>query len=206
LSAIQFVGDEPILRDLLIVTMTVFFIMAADGVVLPLYVRYTLRPLSVPILGALPSRLAIFLCVGAIGGLIGGLGVWQSRTSIRDPRQLLAGGAVILGVVSMWLGQTTNSVLAWSLDAARMFVMVVVTSYTMSFWQQHTPDDMQGRVLGVRRTAQGVVVPLGMVVGTYISVRTSPGDAVTALGVLLFVVGLGMFYRWRRGRAEIQEA
>jgi predicted small integral membrane protein len=162
--------------------------------------------LSVPILGALPSRLAIFLCVGAIGGLIGGLGVWQSRTSIRDPRQLLAGGAVILGVVSMWLGQTTNSVLAWSLDAARMFVMVVVTSYTMSFWQQHTPDDMQGRVLGVRRTAQGVVVPLGMVVGTYISVRTSPGDAVTALGVLLFVVGLGMFYRWRRGRAEIQEA
>ncbi|MFD7662136.1 MFS transporter [Streptomyces sp. NPDC059788] len=132
------------------------FCMAVTGT---LEVLYVVRWLGLP-----EAAFGVFLAVGALGGIAGGL--LNARLAARFgtfPAAL--GGMVLMGVAMLLTGLVRHAVVAATGFALMALGAAVYQALTVSFRQATTPPDQLGRLNGVYRLVGTGTIPLGALAG-----------------------------------------
>ena len=180
-------GHEP-LRSLLAIGLLAGFSWGVVSILLPEVAKEDL--------GA--NAFQTSLLFSALGvGLFGTSMVVASRHRIRRPGLLIAMSISTLlggGVLGMGLSRsyvvTFLVMLAWGVGGG--------TSMTLQrgLMQQHTPDELMGRVMGLSGLAMIGSFPLAAAVGSVMSSAMGPADALVAVGIAVIVISA--FVGWRR--------
>ncbi|MEN2421890.1 MFS transporter [Streptomyces rimosus] len=129
------------------------------GVTGTLEVLYVVRRLGLP-----EAAFGVFLAVGALGGIAGGL--LNSRLADRFglfPAAL--GGMVLMGVAMLLTGLVRHALAAAAGFALMALGAAVYQALTVSFRQATTPPDQLGRLNGVYRLVGTGTIPLGALAG-----------------------------------------
>ncbi|MFH8406681.1 MFS transporter [Streptomyces sp. NPDC018019] len=157
------------------------FFMAVTGT---LEVLYVVRWLGLP-----EAAFGVFLAVGALGGIAGGL--LNSRLADRFglfPAAL--GGMVLMGVAMLLTGLVRHTLVAAAGFALMALGAAVYQALTVSFRQATTPPDQLGRLNGVYRLVGTGTIPLGALAGGAVAklVDVNVPYVAAGIGVLLLFV------------------
>ncbi|MFB1041335.1 MFS transporter [Streptomyces chrestomyceticus] len=158
------------------------FCMAVTGT---LEVLYVVRWLGLP-----EAAFGVFLAVGALGGIVGGL--LNARLADRFgtfPAAL--GGMVLMGLAMLLTGLVHNTFVAAAGFALMALGAAVYQALTVSFRQATTPPDRLGRLNGVYRLVGTGTIPLGALAGGALAKAVEVNVPYTAAGavvLLLFAV------------------
>ncbi|MEU4201571.1 MFS transporter [Streptomyces sp. NPDC039022] len=158
------------------------FCMAVTGT---LEVLYVVRWLGLP-----EAAFGVFLAVGALGGIVGGL--LNARLADRFgtfPAAL--GGMVLMGVAMLLTGLVHHAFVAAAGFALMALGAAVYQALTVSFRQATTPPDQLGRLNGVYRLVGTGTIPLGALAGGALAKAVEVNVPYTAAGavvLLLFAV------------------
>lgn len=179
-------GARLLRADRLLVTLAVMlgtlnFFMAVTGT---LEVLYVVRWLGLP-----EAVFGVFLAVGAIGGVAGGL--LNARLADRFgtfPAAL--GGMVLMGLAMLLTGLVRHTVVAAAGFAVMALGAAVYQALTVSFRQATTPPDQLGRLNGVYRLIGTGTIPLGALAGGALAklVEVNVPYVAAGAGVLLLAV------------------
>ncbi|MFH9421696.1 MFS transporter [Streptomyces sp. NPDC017529] len=200
-------GARLLRADRLLVTLAVMlgtlnFFMAVTGT---LEVLYVVRWLGLP-----EAVFGVFLAVGAIGGVAGGL--LNARLADRFgtfPAAL--GGMVLMGLAMLLTGLVRHTVVAAAGFAVMALGAAVYQALTVSFRQATTPPDQLGRLNGVYRLIGTGTIPLGALAGGALAklVEVNVPYVAAGAGVLLLavlvtrpVVRMGAAQRRRAGTPD----
>ncbi|KAA6213990.1 MFS transporter [Streptomyces albofaciens JCM 4342] len=175
------------------------------GVTGTLEVLYVVRWLGLP-----EAAFGVFLAVGALGGIVGGL--LNSRLAGRFglfPAAL--GGMVLMGVAMLLTGLVRHALVAAAGFALMTLGAAVYQALTVSFRQATTPPDQLGRLNGVYRLVGTGTIPLGALAGGAVAklVEVNIPYVAAGAGVLLLfvlvarpVVRMGAAQEQRAGAPE----
>lgn len=179
-------GHEP-LRSLLGIGLLAGFTWGIVSILLPEVAKDDLGA------GALETSL-LFSALGV--GLFGTSMVVASRHRIRRPGLLIAcsistllgGGVLVMGLSRSYL-LTFVVMLAWGVGGG--------TSMTLQrgLLQQHTPDPLMGRVMGLSGLAMIGSFPLAAGVASMMSSAMGPADALVAVGIGAIVISVVLAWR-----------
>ncbi|MEV5593202.1 MFS transporter [Streptomyces sp. NPDC052496] len=151
------------------------------GVTGTLEVLYVVRWLGLP-----EAAFGVFLAVGALGGIVGGL--LNARLAGRFgtfPAAL--GGMVLMGVAMLLTGLVRHALVAAACFAVMALGAAVYQALTVSFRQATTPPDRLGRLNGVYRLIGTGTIPLGALAGGALAklVQVNVPYVAAGAGVLL---------------------
>ncbi|MEU7156860.1 MFS transporter [Streptomyces chrestomyceticus] len=158
------------------------FCMAVTGT---LEVLYVVRWLGLP-----EAAFGVFLAVGALGGIVGGL--LNARLADRFgtfPAAL--GGMVLMGLAMLLTGLVHHTFVAAAGFALMALGAAVYQALTVSFRQATTPPGRLGRLNGVYRLVGTGTIPLGALAGGALAKAVEVNVPYTAAGavvLLLFAV------------------
>lgn len=179
-------GHEP-LRSLLGIGLLAGFTWGIVSILLPEVAKEDLGA------GALKTSL-LFSALGI--GLFGTSMVVASRHRIRRPGLLIAcsistllgGGVLVMGLSRSYV-LTFVVMLAWGVGGG--------TSMTLQrgLLQQHTPDALMGRVMGLSGLAMIGSFPLAAAVASMMSSAMGPADALVAVGIGAIAIAIVLGWR-----------
>ena len=179
-------GHEP-LRSLLGIGLLAGFTWGIVSILLPEVAKEDLGA------GALKTSL-LFSALGI--GLFGTSMVVASRHRIRRPGLLIAcsistllgGGVLVMGLSRSYV-LTFVVMLAWGVGGG--------TSMTLQrgLLQQHTPDALMGRVMGLSGLAMIGSFPLAAAVASMMSSAIGPADALVAVGIGAIAIAIVLGWR-----------
>ena len=177
-EGLLFLWRQPLLRTMVVLTMTVNFLLSPVTLVIIVLAQGTLH-IDVRTLG-------IILSAGGIGGVLGGVIAPWIRTRVRFGHAII-GSVIIWGIATLLLALASQPLLLavgvgvtslmWPLYA------VVLVSYRLSL----TPDHLHGRVNSAFRFLSYGSEPLGAALGGLLLVPLGPRVvlALIAAGLLL---------------------
>ncbi|MEU2791087.1 MFS transporter [Streptomyces sp. NPDC007100] len=181
LDGVRLLRADRLLVTLAVMLGTLNFFMAVTGT---LEVLYVVRWLGLP-----EAAFGVFLAVGAIGGIAGGL--LNARLADRFgtfPAAL--GGMVLMGLAMLLTGLVRHTAVAAAGFAVMALGAAVYQALTVSFRQATTPPDQLGRLNGVYRLIGTGTIPLGALAGgaTAKLVEVNVPYVAAGAGVLLLAV------------------
>jgi MFS family permease len=164
-EGLRFLWQQPLLRIMVVLTMTVNFLLSPVTLVIIVLVQGTLH-IDVRTLG-------IILSAGGVGGILGGVIAPWIRTRIRFG-QAIIGSVIVWGIATLLLAYASSPfVLAVGLGVTSLMwpiYGVVLVSYRLSL----TPDHLQGRVNSAFRFLSYGSEPLGAALGGVLLVPLGP--------------------------------
>jgi MFS family permease len=177
-EGLRFLWQRPLLRTMVVLTMTVNFLLSPVTLVVIVLVQGTLH-IDVRTLG-------IILSAGGVGGVLGGVIAPWIRTRIRFG-QAIIGSVIVWGIATLQLALASSPfLLAVGVGVTSLMwpiYGVILVSYRLSI----TPDYLQGRVNSAFRFLSYGSEPLGAAVGGLLLVPLGPRLvlALIAAGLLL---------------------
>ncbi len=164
-EGLRFLWRQPLLRIMVVLTMTVNFLLSPVTLVVIVLVQGTLH-INVQTLG-------IILSAGGVGGILGGVIAPWMRTRIRFGQAII--GSVIVWSIATLLLAFAPSALLLAVGVGLTSLMwpiygVVLVSYRLSL----TPDHLQGRVNSAFRFLSYGSEPLGAALGGVLLVPLGP--------------------------------
>lgn len=177
-EGLRFLWQRPLLRTMVMLTMTVNFLLSPVTLLVIVLVQGSLH-IDVRTLG-------IILSVGGIGGVLGGAIAPWIRTRIRFG-QAIIGSVIIWGIATLLLALASSPLLL-AVGVGVTSLMwpiygVILVSYRLSI----TPDYLQGRVNSAFRFLSYGSEPLGAALGGLLLVPLGPRVvlALIAAGLVL---------------------
>jgi MFS family permease len=177
-EGLRFLWQRPLLRTMVMLTMTVNFLLSPVTLVVIVLVQGSLH-IDVRTLG-------IILSAGGIGGVLGGVIAPWIRTRIRFGQAII--GSVIVWSIATLLLALASSPLLLAVGVGVTSLMwpiygVILVSYRLSI----TPDNLQGRVNSAFRFLSYGSEPLGTALGGLLLVPLGPRSvlALIAAGLVL---------------------
>ncbi len=177
-EGLRFLWRQPLLRTMVVLTMTVNFLLSPVTLVIIVLAQGTLH-IDVRTLG-------IILSAGGIGGVLGGIIAPWIRTRIRFGQAIIS-SVIIWGIATLLLAVATSPLLLavgvgltslmWPLYA------VVLVSYRLSL----TPDHLQGRVNSAFRFLSYGSEPLGAALGGLLLVPLGPRVVLALISAVLLL-------------------
>ena len=141
-----------------------------------------------------PDGLGLLSALAGVGGIVGGF-VIAFYSSSRQLRYLVFIGGVGMGVAIVLFAVSTVFVVSLITVALVGFMMHVFLTSNVALIQIGCPDDLRGRVMGIRMIVMGIG-PLGMVILGAGAELTSPAISMAVMGAigiaLTLVVGLAI--------------
>jgi MFS family permease len=185
----RFLRHEPVLLTNTIQGVVGQFALGATIAITALYATVSLDR------GTLPAMAAYgFLETGVgVGNLIGGFLVGIIGTRLAKGRMVIA-GYTIFGVCVAALGLTRSLPFALGLMTATGIGNMIFVIPSQTLFQQRTPPELIGRVVGFRIMLVFGSMTLAMAVAGLLATVTGPAAVMTILGTVTIVAGLaGLF-------------
>ena len=124
-----------------------------------------------------------------VGNLLGGFVIGLLGARIAKGRMVIA-GYVALGLAVMGLGLTTNLGLALGMAFAMGVSNMVFVIPTQTLFQERTPGDMIGRVVGFRFSAVFGAMTFAMAASGILGDAVGVGPVLVVFGVITVAAGL----------------
>ncbi len=164
-EGLRFLWRQPLLRIMVVLTMTVNFLLSPVTLVVIVLVQGTLH-IDVQTLG-------IILSAGGVGGILGGVIAPWIRRRIRFGQAII--GSVVVWSMATVLLALAPSALLLAVGVGVLALMwpiygVILVSYRLSL----TPDSLQGRVNSAFRFLSYGSEPLGAALGGVLLVPLGP--------------------------------
>lgn len=143
-----------------------------------------------------------------LGALLGAIGLGAASRFLTSGR--IVGCALVLAAAFM-TGFTLSRPLA--LSAAWLFLLsfpvVIASVWVQTYYQQHVPDRLLGRVLGLTETVSAIGILVGVAAASLLGGRVAIVVLMLAAAGLLLVTGAGAvvaLWHARAGQAELAGA
>jgi MFS family permease len=181
----RFLRREPVLLTNTIQGVVGQFALGATIAITALYATVSLDR------GTLPAMAAYgFLETGVgVGNLIGGFLVGLIGARLAKGRMVIA-GYTIFGVCVAALGLTRSLPFALGLMTATGIGNMIFVIPSQTLFQQRTPPELIGRVVGFRIMLVFGSMTLAMAVAGLLATVTGPAAVMTILGTVTIVAGL----------------
>ena len=170
-------ADAPLLQNTIISGIA----QLAAGATVALSVVYARDVLDGTVIPYPQSYAAIDLLIG-VGSLAGGIAIGAVGSRWRKGRLVVA-GYIGLGVATMLLGMTRNEVVALALAAGAGVANMVFLIPTQTLFAERTPQELMGRVVGIR---------FSMVLGPLTLAMAASGLLAQFVGVPAVFVSFGL--------------
>jgi MFS family permease len=184
-SGWRFLRGEPVLLANTLQAVVGQLTGGATIALAPFYAKVVLR------LGSLDWTAAyafIEMAIG-VGNLLGGFVIGLLGARIAKGRMVIA-GYVALGLAVMGLGLTTNLGLALGMAFAMGVSNMVFVIPTQTLFQERTPGDMIGRVVGFRFSAVFGAMTFAMAASGILGDAVGVGPVLVVFGVITVAAGL----------------
>jgi DHA3 family macrolide efflux protein-like MFS transporter len=181
----RFLRREPVLLANTLQAIAGQLTVGATIALMPLYAKVVLR------LGSLEWTAAYAFIETAIGvgNLLGGFVIGLLGERIAKGRMVI-GGYAAFGLAVIGLGLTTNLGLALGLALAMGVSNMVFIIPTQTLFQERTPGDMIGRVVGFRFSAVFGAMTFSMAASGILGDAAGVGPVLVAFGVITVAAGL----------------
>jgi DHA3 family macrolide efflux protein-like MFS transporter len=124
-----------------------------------------------------------------IGNLIGGVAIGAVGARWRKG-PLIVGGYVVMGVGTALMGLTGNVLVALVAVTAVGVANMVAIIPTQTLFQELTPPELMGRVVGIRFSIVFGVMTAAMAMSGILAEAVGPGTVFVAFGVVTASAGL----------------
>jgi predicted MFS family arabinose efflux permease len=175
-EGLRFLWQQPLLRIMVVLTMTVNFLLSPVTLAIIVLAQRTLH-IHVQTLG-------IILGAGGVGGVLGGIIAPWIRTRVRF-------GYACIGSVFVWGGATlitalTSSPVFLAIGVGLSSLLwpiygVILVTYRLSL----TPDHLQGRVNSAFRFLSFGIEPLGAALGGFLVLPLGPRNVLILIATWL---------------------
>jgi MFS family permease len=181
----HFLRREPVLLANTLQAIAAQLTVGATIALTPFYAKVWLR------LGSLDWTAAYaFLETGiGVGNLIGGFVIGMLGARIAKGRMVI-GGYVVYGLAVVGLGLTSNLPLALGMAFAMGVSNMVFIIPTQTLFQERTPNDMIGRVVGFRFSAVFGAMTFAMAASGILGTAAGVGPVIVAFGAITLAAGL----------------
>ena len=181
----RFLRREPVLFANTLQAVAGQLTVGATIALTPLYAKVVLR------LGSLEWTAAYAFIETAIGvgNLLGGFVIGLLGARIAKGRMVI-GGYAVYGLAVIGLGLTTNLSLALGLAFAMGISNMVFIIPTQTLFQERTPGDMIGRVVGFRFSAVFGAMTFAMAASGLLGDAAGVGPVLVVFGVITLAAGL----------------
>jgi MFS family permease len=181
----RFLRREPVLLANTLQAVAGQLTIGATIALAPFYAKVVLR------LGSLDWTAAYaFMETGiGVGNLVGGFVIGLLGARIAKGRMVI-GGYAVYGLAVVGLGLTTNLSLALGLAFAMGVSNMVFIIPTQTLFQERTPGDMIGRVVGFRFSAVFGAMTFAMAASGVLGDAAGVGPVLVAFGVITLAAGL----------------
>jgi MFS family permease len=181
----RFLRGEPVLLANTLQAIAGQLTIGATIALTPLYAKVVLRLDSLSWTAAYA-----FLETGiGVGNLVGGFVIGLLGARIAKGRMVI-GGYAAYGLAVVGLGLTNNLSLALGLAFAMGVSNMVFIIPTQTLFQERTPGDMIGRVLGFRFSAVFGAMTFAMAASGVLGDAAGVGPVLVAFGVITVAAGL----------------
>jgi MFS family permease len=181
----RFLRHEPVLLANTMQAIVAQLTAGATIALTPMYAKVVLR------LGSLDwtAAYAFLETTLGIGNLLGGFVIGLLGAKIAKGRMVI-GGYVVYGLAVVGLGLTTNLPLALGLAFAMGVSNMVFIIPTQTLFQERTPGDMIGRVVGFRFSAVFGAMTFAMAASGVLGDAAGVGPVLVVFGVITLAAGL----------------
>ncbi len=181
----RFLRREPVLFANTLQAVAGQLTVGATIALTPLYAKVVLR------LGSLDWTAAYAFIETAIGvgNLLGGFVIGLLGSRIAKGRMVI-GGYAVYGLAVVGLGLTNNLPLALGLAFAMGISNMVFIIPTQTLFQERTPGDMIGRVIGFRFSAVFGAMTFAMAASGLLGDAAGVGPVLVVFGVITLAAGL----------------
>jgi MFS family permease len=181
----RFLRGEPVLLANTLQAVAAQLTVGATIALAPFYAKVVLR------LGSLDWTAAYaFLETGiGVGNLVGGFVIGLLGARIAKGRMVI-GGYVVYGLAVVGLGLTTSLPLALGMAFAMGVSNMVFIIPTQTLFQERTPGDMIGRVIGFRFSAVFGAMTFAMAASGVLGTEVGVGPVLVVFGVITLAAGL----------------
>jgi MFS transporter, DHA3 family, macrolide efflux protein len=185
LTGWRFLRGEPVLLANTLQAIAGQLTIGATIALTPFYAKVVLR------LGSLDWTAAYAFLETAlgIGNLLGGFVIGLLGSRIAKGRMVI-GGYAFYGLAVVGLGLTTNLSLALGLAFAMGISNMVFIIPTQTLFQERTPGDMIGRVIGFRFSAVFGAMTFAMAASGLLGDAAGVGPVLVVFGVITLAAGL----------------
>jgi MFS family permease len=184
-SGWRFLRGEPVLLANTLQAVVGQLTGGATIALAPFYAKVVLRLDSLDWTAAYAF---IEMAIG-VGNLLGGFVIGLLGARIAKGRMVIA-GYVALGLAVMGLGLTTNLGLALGMAFAMGVSNMVFVIPTQTLFQERTPGDMIGRVVGFRFSAVFGAMTFAMAASGILGDAVGVGPVLVVFGVITVAAGL----------------
>lgn len=172
-QGIAFAARTPTVLYVLLPAMVLFvFGLPYQSVFVPL--------LAVKVLGLGDSGVGLLVAVTGVGALAGSLGM-ASRSNVRRRGLLLLAFLTVFGSVLVLVSRSAWLPASIILLAVAGSVTVSYTALTNTLLLEHTPSQLQGRVMSLMNLDRGLV-PIGAATAGALAATLGPQDALLIMG------------------------
>jgi MFS family permease len=181
----RFLRHEPVLLANTMQAIVAQLTAGATIALTPMYAKVVLR------LGSLDWTAAYAFLETAlgIGNLLGGFVIGLLGAKVAKGRMVI-GGYVVYGLAVVGLGLTTNLPLALGLAFAMGVSNMVFIIPTQTLFQERTPGDMIGRVVGFRFSAVFGAMTFAMAASGVLGDAAGVGPVLVVFGMITLAAGL----------------
>jgi DHA3 family macrolide efflux protein-like MFS transporter len=158
------------------------------GAEIALTVVYARQVLDGRFIGYPQNYASIDMAIG-IGNLIGGVAIGAVGARWRKG-PLIVGGYVVMGVGTALMGLTGNVLVALVAVTAVGVANMVAIIPTQTLFQELTPPELMGRVVGIRFSIVFGVMTAAMAMSGILAEAVGPGTVFVAFGVVTASAGL----------------
>ncbi len=159
----------------------------STGALIALTVVYARDVLQGTLIPYPQSYAAIDLAIG-VGNLIGGVTIGAIGARWRKGPLVIA-GYVLLGLATAAMGMTGNELLALACATVAGVANMIFIIPTQTLFAERTPQDLMGRVVGIRSSMVLGPLTLAMAVSGLIAQALGPAAAFVGFGLLTTAAG-----------------
>lgn len=180
----RFLRDEPVLLANTIQAVVGQVMIGIVLALLPVYARDTITGVDIS-----PEAVYAFLEAGiGLGNLAGGFAIGLLGSRVGLGRLVIAGYALTGGFVAL-LGLTGNLGLALGLTFGVGVGNLVFVIPSQTLFQQRTPPELMGRVIGLRYSLTFGAMTLGIAAAGVLGALFGPAPVIAAFGLVTLGAG-----------------
>ena len=158
------------------------------GAEIALAVVYARQVLDGRFIGYPQNYASIDMAIG-IGNLVGGIVIGAVGARWRKG-PLIIGGYIVVGAGTALMGLTGNVLVALAAVTAAGVANMVAIIPTQTLFQERTPPELMGRVVGIRFSIVFGVMTAAMAISGILAEAVGPGTVLVTFGALTALAGL----------------
>ena len=177
-------GHPTLIQNTLISTVAQMTVGATLALTV-VYARDALNPVFIPY----PQNYAAIETAIGVGNLVGGVAVGAVGARLRKG-WLVVGGFLVMGIATVFLGMTTNVLIALAAAAIIGIANLVYIIPTQTIFIELTPIELMGRVVAFRSSLVFGAMTLAMAISGILAESVEVGIVIAGFGVLTVLGGL----------------